>query len=55
MAIGQDEKVYGWGCYTRENEERTIYKPTILPFFDNYIIHMLSTGNKTVALVSSKE
>lgn len=38
MVITEDNKVYAWGCYARESEEKTIYKPTPIPFFENYTI-----------------
>jgi hypothetical protein len=54
--IGRDKKVYAWGCYVRESEEKTLYKPTHIPYFDDYTIHAFSTSQKaTVALASHKD
>lgn len=50
-----DKKMYAWGCYARESEEKALYKATHIPFFDDYIIHNFATSTKTVSLVSHKD
>jgi alpha-tubulin suppressor-like RCC1 family protein len=36
IVISEDSKVYGWGCYVRESEEKSVYKGSHIPFFDDY-------------------
>lgn len=41
ILIAKNEKVYAWGCYVRESEEKALHKPTHVPFFDNFKVHLL--------------
>jgi hypothetical protein len=55
QSTSNEKKFYAWGCYTRESEEKALYKATHVPFFDDYTVFNFATSVKTVAVVSHKD
>lgn len=50
--VRTEGKVYAWGCYNTDSEERMIWQPTELAFFNTFKIKSLQSGTQhTVALV----
>lgn len=41
-----DSQVYGWGCYSADNEDQIAHRPRQLDFFSNndYKIHKIVSG-----------
>jgi alpha-tubulin suppressor-like RCC1 family protein len=50
--VRTEGKVFAWGCYNTDSEEHMLWSPTELPFFTQYKIKAIRSGNQqTVALV----
>ena len=50
--VRADGKVYAWGCYSSDSEEKVIWQPRELTFFQSHKVKKLSSGEMfTCALV----
>lgn len=50
--VRYDSKVYVWGCYNSDSEDRIHWKPTEFTFFQQYKVKAIVSGQDcTAALV----
>jgi hypothetical protein len=50
--VRADGKVYAWGCYSTDSEEKVIWEPKEITFFQQYKVKKIASGEMyTCALV----